>query len=202
MKTELIKVRIEDENLIKEAAKLLKSGDLVAFPTETVYGLGANALDESACQKLYEVKGRPENKAISLLVADRKMIEDVAIITPLAEKLIEKFFPGPLTLILPKLNMNMNWITGKLSTIGVRMPDNEIAISLIKNLGNPIAAPSANLSGEPAPTTAEEVYKNLNGKIKLILDGGACTFGISSTIVDATGKNPVVLRQGSITIDD
>lgn len=194
LETKIFKVTADDVDIINGAAKIIKDGGLIAFPTETVYGLGVDGFNESAYQKIYEVKGRPSNKPLSLLVNSREMIERVAIVTPLAEKLIEKYMPGALTLILPRRNKFMNS-----STVGVRMPDNAITLKLIELSNCPIAAPSANISNQPPPTTAQEVLKNFNGKIPLILDGGVCKFGISSTIIDLTAEEPKILRQGAIS---
>ncbi len=202
MNTKVIKVNANDIDAINEAAKLIKNGELVAFPTETVYGLGADGLNVEACRKIYEVKGRPPNKPLSLHVASREMIDDIAIVSPLAEKLIKVFLPGALTLILPKLPKVPDFVTcGKLN-VGIRFPANDIALALIKSAGVPIAAPSANISNEPPPTTAQEVLKNLSGKIPLILDNGACNFGISSTIIDLTQNVPKIIRKGAINVED
>ena len=193
-KTELIKVTADSFDVINRAAEIIKCGELVAFPTETVYGLGANGLDIEACKKIYKVKGRPDNKPLSLMVADRDMIESLVIISESADKLINKFLPGALTIILPSKN--------KQSTIGIRMPDNKIALELIRASNCPIAAPSANISGEALPITAQEVFKSFNGKIPLILDGGICQCGISSTIVDLTKDKPLILREGVISNEE
>lgn len=195
LETKIIKVTADDIDVISEAAETIKNGDLVAFPTETVYGLGADGFNEEARQKIYKVKGRPSNKPLSLLVSSRKMIEEIAIITPLAEKLIDRFMPGALTLILNKRDKNN-------STVGVRMPDNEIALKLIEMSNCPIAAPSANPSGELPPTNAQEVLKNFDGKIPIILDGGICKFGTSSTIVDLTSDGIKILRDGAISREE
>ena len=195
LETKIIKVNASNIDIISEAAEIIKNGDLVAFPTETVYGLGADGFNEEARQKIYEVKGRPTNKPLSLLVSSRKMIEKIAIISSIAEKLIDKFMPGPLTLILKSRNKNN-------STIGVRMPDNAITLKLIELSNCPIAAPSANPSGQPPPTTAQEVLKSFEGKIPLILDGGVCKFGMSSTIVDVSGNELKILRDGAITREE
>ena len=198
METKIIKVNNASDLIINEAAEIIKAGELVAFPTETVYGLGANGFDESACKKIYEVKNRPPIKPLSLMVADFDMINKIADVTPLAEKLIKKFLPGPLTLILPKREIVPDFVTADQKTVGIRMPDNEIALTLIKAADCPIAAPSANISGEESPTTAEEVLKSFNKKIPLILDGGTCKFKISSTIIDLSGECPIIRREGAI----
>lgn len=201
MRTEIVKVTAQDSDTINKAAELIKNGELVAFPTETVYGLGADGFNEAACKKIYEVKGRPDNKPLSLLVSDREMIEAIAEVSEFAERLIETFMPGPLTLILNRNIKSAFRIPHSALTVGVRMPDNEITLALIKAANCPIAAPSANISGQEPPTTAQEVLKYFEGKIPLILDGGECKFGISSTVVDLTKNKPVILREGSITLD-
>lgn len=197
MLTRLIKVSAVDDPIIVEAGNMIRRGELVAFPTETVYGLGANGLDPVACQKIFAVKGRPSDKPLSLHVSTVEMIDRIAHITPNAERLIKKFLPGPLTLILQKKSIVPDEVTRGLSTVGIRMPANDIALTLIDKAGVPIAAPSANLSDHPAPSNAQAVLNDLDGRIHLILDGGACAIGISSTIVDvATLK---ILRAGAIT---
>ena len=201
MKTKLIKVTADNMKVIHEAAEIIKSGGLVAFPTETVYGLGADGFNEVACQSIYEVKGRPLDKPLSLMVANREMIDNIAEVSILAERLIKEFLPGALTLILPKKSTVPDFVTAGGQTVGVRMPDNDIALALIKATGCPIAAPSANLSNEPPPTTAQEVFKYLNGRVPLILDGGMCQFGISSTIVDLTKDKPCILREGAVKLN-
>ena len=202
MQTKLIKIAASDTMTITEAADVITNGGLVAFPTETVYGLGANAFDEVACRKIYDLKSRPYDKPLSLMVASREMIYQIAEISPLAEKLIKKFLPGALTLILPKKAIVPDFVTAGAKSVGIRMPDNEIALALVKAADCPIAAPSANLSGESPPFTAQEVYATFNGKIPLILDGGTCEFKISSTIIDLTGEHPIILRKGAISNDD
>ena len=194
METKVIKVTADDIEIINEAAKLIKAGEIIAFPTETVYGLGADGFNAEACQKIYEVKGRPNDKPLSLMVANREMIENIAEVTKFADILIKKFLPGPLTLILNKRDGS--------STVGIRMPNNEITLALIKAANCPIAAPSANISGQTPPTTAHEVFKYFNGKIPLILDGGICTFGMSSTIVNLTSDYPKIIRSGAISESD
>ena len=199
MLTRSVKVSAVDDPIIVDAAQLIKDGELVAFPTETVYGLGADALNPVACRKIFAVKGRPPDKPLSLHVSSVEMIDRIAHITPTAERLIKKFLPGPLTLILPKRSIVPDEVTRGLSTVGIRMPANDIALALIDKAGVPIAAPSANLSGRPSPTTAQEVRSALDGLIPLILDGGECSIGISSTILDV--ENMKILRAGSITVE-
>ena len=196
MLTRLIKASDPSDKVIAEAGEMLRRGELVAFPTETVYGLGANGLDPIACKQVFAIKKRPSDKPLSLLVSDMEMIRQLAFISSKAERLIKKFMPGPLTLILPACSEQ--------TTIGIRMPDHAIALALIRAAGVPIAAPSANLSGRPAPKTAAEVLNDLDGKIPLILDGGECKIGIASTIVDVSSDELKIIRAGSLdrkTID-
>lgn len=201
MNTKLIRVAAGDTSAIEEAAEIIKSGGLVAFPTETVYGLGADGFNEEACRRIYEVKGRPPHKPLSLMVADRKMIDGIAEVTPLAQRLIEEYLPGALTLILPKRAAVPDFVTAGSQTVGIRMPDNEVALALIRAAQCPIAAPSANFSNEPPPTTAQDVLKSFEGRIPLILDGGACQIGVSSTILDLTSEEPRILRDGAISVE-
>lgn len=186
--------------IFEKAAAIIKSGGLVAFPTETVYGLGADGLNASACVGIYRAKGRPSDNPLILHVSDRQMIGQIAAeVTPLAERLLAAFCPGPLTLIMKKNACVPDSITGGLDTVGIRMPDNDIARTFIRMAGVPIAAPSANLSGRPSPTTAAAVLHDMTGRIPLILDGGDCRFGVESTIVDTTGDEAIILRPGAIT---
>ena len=185
----------------EHAAELIRSGALVAFPTETVYGLGANGLDAAACARIYEAKGRPSDNPLILHVSDLAMAYAAAsAMPPLAAHLLTAFAPGPITVILPKAKHIPNLVTGGLSTVGVRCPDNAIARSLIRAAGVPIAAPSANASGRPSPTTAAMVQEDMAGRIPLILDGGSCRLGVESTIVDCTEEHTVtILRPGAVT---
>ena len=185
------------ENLIL-AAELIKRGEIVAFPTETVYGLGANGLNVDACRKIFDAKGRPIDKPLSLLVDGLEMASTVAEISSDAEKLFKTFCPGALTIILPKAKIVPDFVTGGKSSVGIRFPANDVALSLIKLSDCPIAAPSANLSGKNPPKNAQEVFDNLSGRVGVILDGGQCQFGISSTIIDLTGAEPKILRHGAI----
>ena len=189
-----------DNKFIEEAADILRKGGLVAFPTETVYGLGANGLSEAACKKIYEAKGRPSDNPLILHIGDICELDNiVAEVTPLAVKIMDKFWPGPLTLIFKKKPCVPNAVTGGLDTVGVRFPSNNMARKLIKKANVPVAAPSANSSGKPSPTRASHVEFDLTGKIDMILDGGAAEFGLESTIVDVTGESAVILRPGAIT---
>lgn len=200
METELIKVNSLIDEALKRASKFIKNGGLVAFPTETVYGLGGDGLNSQAASRIYQAKGRPSDNPLILHINEQKMLERlVSNITPMAKKIMTAFCPGPITIILPKSDIVPNTVTGGLDTIAVRMPDNDIARELIRLADTPIAAPSANISGRPSPTTAQAVYRDLQGRIDMILDGGACEFGVESTIVDCTGEIPVILRPGAIT---
>jgi len=196
MKTEILKPTVEN---LKFAGEMIRSGELVAFPTETVYGLGADGLNFDARQKIYAAKGRPPEKPLTLHVANLNQVEQVAKISLPAEKLFKKFCPGPLTIILPRKKNLPDFVTNGLPSVGIRFPDNDIALEFIKISDRLIAAPSANISDQPPPKSAEEVFKNLQGKVKIILDGGECRFGISSTIIDLSGEVPKILRQGAIS---
>lgn len=189
-----------DKELIKEAAKCIKDGELVAFPTETVYGLGANALDELAVGKIFKVKGRPQDNPLIIHVADFDLEMYVEEIPQKAKLLMEKYWPGPLTIILKKKDIIPRVTSANLDTIGVRMPSNKIALQLIRECGVPIAAPSANLSGKPSTTRVEHCIEDLNNKIPIILGGLCSEVGVESTIVDATGEKLCILRPGGITL--
>lgn len=191
----------KEEELI-EAAEILANGGLVAFPTETVYGLGANALDEEAAKKIYAAKGRPSDNPLIAHVAEKESVSELAERIPdSGKKLMDAFWPGPLTLIFPKSKRVPYGTTGGLDTVAVRMPDHPIARMLIRLAKVPVAAPSANTSGRPSPTTAEHVFQDMNGKIDMILDGGAVEIGVESTIVDVSGEVPTLLRPGAITME-
>lgn len=185
---------------LAEAAELLRRGGLVAFPTETVYGLGANALDEAAAKKIYEAKGRPSDNPLIAHISGPSELEPlVKEIPEAARKLMERFWPGPLTLIFAKKEIVPYGTTGGLDTVAVRMPSDPIANTLIRLAGVPIAAPSANRSGRPSPTTADHVWQDMDGRIDMIVDGGPVGIGLESTIVDVTGKAATILRPGAIT---
>ena len=176
--------------LIREAAGVLRRGGLVAFPTETVYGLGANLEDPQAIQELYQVKQRPFEKKATLHIAESTMIDERdVLVSPLARHLMKKFWPGPLTLVLPRHDG---------STIGFRVPKHPVALALLKEAGVPVVAPSANISGNPPPRNAEEVFRDLADKIDLVIDAGPTPVGIESTVVDLTGQIPKILRDGAI----
>ena len=189
-----------DEKVMEEAGELLKSGALVAFPTETVYGLGANALDEKAAAKIYAAKGRPSDNPLIIHIADMESLPLITEEIPqAARKLAEKFWPGPLTMVLKKSEIVPLGTTGGLNTVAVRMPSHMIALELIRHGGGYIAAPSANTSGRPSPTLAEHVADDMTGVIPMIIDGGAVGIGIESTIVVLTEEIPTILRPGFIT---
>lgn len=188
---------------IKKAAEFIKKGDLVAFPTETVYGLGANAFDDKAVKKIFIAKKRPADNPLIVHVSSINQIESlVKKLTDCAKKIIEKFFPGPITIVLEKNDAISELISGGLNTIAIRMPLPEITRNFLNECGVPIAAPSANLSGSPSPTNWKHVYKDLNGRIPCILKGPDCDVGIESTVVDCTRKIPVILRPGIISVED
>ncbi|MBC6976225.1 threonylcarbamoyl-AMP synthase [Bacillus sp. Xin] len=190
----------KDYPQLQEAARLLRENEAIAFPTETVYGLGANAMNDEAIAKIFEAKGRPsDNPLIVHIGAKSQLGEIVREITPVAEVLMKHFWPGPLTIILPKKNGISEKVTAGLDTVGVRMPDHPVALALIEAANVPVAAPSANRSGRPSPTLAHHVYEDLNGKIAGIVDGGATGVGVESTVVDCTSEVPTILRPGGIT---
>ena len=182
------------------AAEIIKSGELVAIPTETVYGLGANGLDENAVAKIFEAKGRPQDNPLILHISGPEQIELFCHHIPQkAYDLAEAFWPGPLTIVLPARNVVPRRTTGGLDTVAVRCPDNAVTREIIRLSGVPIAAPSANISGKPSTTTAEHVLHDHDGKIAAIVDGGPCRVGVESTIVDLTEERPRLLRPGGIT---
>lgn len=203
MNTVIAKVTKNDTDILTKASEIIKSGGLVAFPTETVYGLGANGLDENAVKSIFTAKGRPSDNPLILHISSKEDVFNLAEeITPCGKVLMENFWPGPMTLIFKKRSCVPSVTTGGLDTVAVRLPENEIAQKLIKLSGIPIAAPSANTSGRPSPTKAIHVFDDMNGKIPMILDGGECMIGLESTVIDVTGKNPVICRPGGITIED
>lgn len=196
--------KINENNLdmkaIKEAGDVIRHGGLVAFPTETVYGLGADGMDETASAKIYAAKGRPSDNPLILHIADISELDKVASEIPKKAKLLmDKFWPGPMTLIFKKKSEVPYGTTGGLETVAVRYPEHPVALELIKASGTPIAAPSANTSGRPSPTKAEHVIDDMDGKIDMIIDGGPVGIGIESTIVDVTQDIPMILRPGFIT---
>lgn len=191
-----------DERSLALAATILRAGGLVAFPTETVYGLGARAYDASAARRVYKAKGRPSDNPLIVHVCDEAMLAEVVKrVTPLARRLMDAFWPGPLTLILEKSARVPGAVTAGGRTVAVRCPGHPVARALIRALGEPIAAPSANLSGRPSPTTAAHVLRDLRGRVALIIDGGPCRKGLESAIVDARASRPIVLRHGTLTAE-
>lgn len=189
-----------DYTKLKEIARTIRQGGIAVFPTETVYGIGTNGLKENSVKRLYEVKQRPLNKPISLLVNGINMINEIAQeITDLEKALIKEFFPGPLTIILKKKDTVPNIVTANSNMVGVRMPSNEIALKLIEYAGVPIATPSANISGKPSGTNMEDIMKDFEGKVDYFIDDGPSKIGISSTIVQVIDGVPHILRQGKIT---
>ena len=192
-------------NEIEKAAQLLREGELISFPTETVYGLGANAMDEKAVKKVYAAKGRPSDNPLIVHVASIEEVENyVEEIPPQAKELMTKFWPGPLTLIFKtKPGVFSKTVTGGLTSVAIRMPNNKATLDLIKSAGVPLVGPSANTSGKPSPTTAAHVYHDLNGKIAGILDGGETGVGLESTVLDMTNpEKPMVLRPGALTKEE
>lgn len=188
---------------LKVICNLIKNGELVIFPTETVYGIGANALDKDAVSKIFIAKGRPADNPLIVHIADKRDIEKyVREITPVEQKLIDTFMPGPFTLILPKKDIIPDIVSGGLDTIGIRMPSNVIARGIISFSGVPIAAPSANVSGRPSGTSIEDIRKELEGRVSAIIDGGETEIGLESTVVKVIHEIPVILRPGKITDKD
>ncbi|MCP8967936.1 L-threonylcarbamoyladenylate synthase [Ectobacillus ponti] len=185
---------------LQEAASLLRQGEAVAFPTETVYGLGADATNDEAVSKIFAAKGRPSDNPLIVHIASRRQLEALAAEIPaVADKLMEAFWPGPLTLIFPKREGISEKVTAGLSTVAVRMPDHPVALALIEEANVPVAAPSANRSGRPSPTLAVHVAEDLDGKIAGIVDGGATGVGVESTVLDCTSEVPTILRPGGVT---
>lgn len=190
------------EENIRLGGRLLSEGQLVGFPTETVYGLGANALDEAAVRSIFAAKGRPQDNPLIVHVAGKEDAFPLCHVTPLAEKLMDAFWPGPLTLVMPKKDIVPHATCAGLDSVGVRCPDHPVALALIRAAKVPVAAPSANTSGKPSPTRAKHVFEDMQGKIPLILDGGDCTVGVESTVLSVTGDIPVILRPGKVTQQD
>ncbi len=204
MKTEIIKINREcfAEEELDFAAQCLREGKLVAFPTETVYGLGGNAFDETASARIYEAKGRPSDNPLIVHIADVAALAELAAEVPeAAYRLADVFWPGPLTMILKKNEKVPKTTTGGLDTVAIRMPADRVAEALIRRSGIYVAAPSANASGRPSTTKAEHVIEDLDGKIDVIIDGGASAIGLESTIVDLTGEVPLILRPGYINAE-
>ena len=200
--TEVLHVNPErpEPETIERAASIIRRGGLVAFPTETVYGLGADAMNERAIRRIFEAKGRPADNPLIVHVASREMLSLVAEeVSYAAQQLIDRFWPGPLTLVLTRAPAVPGSVSAGLRTVAVRMPGNKIALELIRRAGTPIAAPSANASGRPSPTRAEHVIADLGGRIDMVLDGGKTSIGVESTVLDMTSDPPLILRPGWIT---
>ena len=204
MITRILDVSSEPMNMehIKQASEILRKGGLVAFPTETVYGLGGDATDKEASRKIYAAKGRPSDNPLIVHISQFSQLESISAGLPeTAKKLADAFWPGPLTMVVNKNEVVPYETTGGLDTVAVRMPNNPVALALIEESGCMIAAPSANTSGRPSPTKAEHVYEDLSGKIEAILDGGPVDIGLESTIVDLTEDIVTILRPGYINMD-
>ena len=204
MKTLILKInpRKPEPRLIEKAANLIRRGQLVAFPTETVYGLGANALNARAVKKIYAAKGRPSDNPMIVHIADKADLYKLSSAVPeKALKLAERFWPGPLTIVLKKKPIVPDVVTAGLGSVAIRMPSNKIANALIKAVRVPIAAPSANLSGRPSPTSAAHVIEDLKSKIPLIIDGSITDIGLESTVIDLSTKIPTLLRPGKISLE-
>lgn len=204
MQTKTLRINPKNPSIsqIRQAAKIIKSGGVVAFPTETVYGLGANALDSKSVRKIFAAKGRPSDNPLIVHISDIAEVGILADNIPnTAYDLMERFWPGPLTIVLKKSKIVPKIVTGGLDTVAIRMPKNKIAQGLIREADVPIAAPSANVAGRPSPTTAKHVEEDLSGKISLIIDGGPTKIGIESTVVDLSKKTPMLLRPGSVTLE-
>lgn len=192
-----------DDEIISIAGQFLKDGKLVSFPTETVYGLGANGLNEEACLNIYKAKGRPSDNPLILHISNLSQLDLLTKnISETAKKIMKAFWPAPLTLVFKKSDLVSNVVSGGLDTVAVRFPKNPVAQALIEKAGVPIAAPSANLSGKPSCTKASHVVADLFGKIDMIIDGGHCSIGLESTILDTTTTPPTILRPGFVTIEE
>lgn len=205
MKTRVIKIDSRNPQLekITKCVSILRKGGIIAFPTETVYGLGADGLNPKAIKKIFQAKNRPSDNPLIFHIADKNDIHQFARDVPkVAQKLTQKFWPGPLTLVLKKSSIIPKIATGGLNTIAIRMPSNKIALSLIRSLGHPIVAPSANLFGKPSPTISKHVLDDMHGKINTIIDGGKTRIGLESTVLDLTTKTPILLRPGGISISE
>lgn len=205
MDTKILK--IDGDNIetskIKEITKAFKDGKLVVIPTETVYGLGANGLDDEACKNIFKAKGRPADNPLILHIADTSQVNElVSEIPQVAKDCMEMFWPGPLTMILKKSDIIPDSVTAGLDTVAIRMPSHKIAREILKDCKLPIAAPSANLSGRPSPTAFKHVYEDLNEKVDIIVDGGATNVGIESTVIDMTSNPPMILRPGGVTYEE
>lgn len=205
LKTKVVKMNPEniDYNIINEAANIINNGGIVVFPTETVYGIGADALNDGAVDKIFKAKGRPQDNPLIVHIAKfSELYELIEEVPQSAVKLAEKYWPGPLTMILRKKAVLSDKITAGLNTAAIRLPVNKIALALIKRSKKPIAAPSANTSGKPSPTEASHVIEDLMGKVDMIIDGGSTDIGLESTVIDMTTEIPMILRPGGVTRED
>ena len=203
METKHWELKDDPEGAIAQAAKLIAAGEVVAFPTETVYGLGANGLNPQAVARIFQAKGRPQDNPLILHIARMEQILSLTSgLNENAKALMNTFWPGPLTLVVPKSERIPDEVTAGLSTVAIRMPSHPVAAALILAAGCPIAAPSANLSGKPSPTNAQDVFTDMDGRLPLILDGGECDVGVESTVVSVVGEKPTLFRPGHITLED
>lgn len=203
MKTLIYNITDDKDPRLEDAARILREGGTVIFPTETVYGLGANGLSEEAVRKIYAAKGRPSDNPIILHIAAwNQLFAIVSEVTSEAEKLADAFWPGPLTMILPKADCVPDTVTGGLKTVAVRLPEHPVARKLIAFSGVPVAAPSANISGKPSPTNAEHVVQDMDGRVDCIICGEDCSGGVESTVVDMTVSPPMVLRPGGVSLEE
>ena len=204
MDTKIVKLcnKHSDKAVLQEAGQIIKNGGLVAFPTETVYGLGGDALNRESSGKVYEAKGRPSDNPLIVHICNMSDLEKIVKYVPeKVNRLAEAFWPGPLTIIMEKSDIVPKETTGGLSTVAVRMPSHPVALEFIKQAGGYVAAPSANLSGKPSPTKAKYVIEDMNGRIDMILEGDESEIGLESTIIDMTGEVPMILRPGYITVE-
>ena len=189
-----------EKTAIEQAGRVLRQGGLVAFPTETVYGLGANGLDAAAVGRIFQAKGRPADNPLILHIAEREDLAPLVREVPAwLEPLLDRIWPGPLTVVLPRAACVPDIVTAGLDSVAVRLPSSPVARELIRSAGVPVAAPSANLSGRPSPTTATAVMTDMAGRIEMVLDGGACEIGLESTVLDCTAAIPTILRPGGVT---
>ena len=195
----MTRIELPTDAAIEEAARLLRAGELVAFPTETVYGLGADALNEAAVRKIFAVKGRPADNPLIVHVAEPAAAEQLCVVDARAREAMRLFWPGPLTLLLPRKAGIPTVTNAGLPSVALRMPSHPVALQMLRTCGVPVAAPSANRSGRPSPTTAAHVLADLQGRVPMILDGGACAVGLESTVLDMTAEVPTIVRPGGVT---